>query len=43
MELIEIRENLATHKVLMEQSPKKRPFVISRSTFAGTGRVSGHW
>lgn len=27
----------------MKQSPEKRPFVITRSTFAGTGKVSGHW
>ena len=26
------------HKVLKEQEPAKRPFVVSRSSFAGHGR-----
>ena len=37
------RENLVTHKVLIEQNPNKRPFMLSRSNFAGLGRVSAHW
>lgn len=36
-------ENLVTHKVLLEQMPNQRPFMLSRSTFAGLGRVSAHW
>jgi len=42
IELID-RENLVTHKVLIEQNPNKRPFMLSRSNFAGLGRVSAHW
>jgi hypothetical protein len=42
LELID-RENLVTHKVLIEQNPNKRPFMLSRSNFAGLGRVSAHW
>jgi hypothetical protein len=42
LELIK-RENLVTHKVLIEQNPNKRPFMLSRSNFAGLGRVSAHW
>jgi alpha-glucosidase (family GH31 glycosyl hydrolase) len=37
------RENLVTHKALIEQNPNKRPFMLSRSNFAGLGRVSAHW
>ncbi|KAI8945447.1 glycoside hydrolase family 31 protein [Xylaria longipes] len=33
----------ATHYALLNISPKKRPFIIGRSTFAGSGRVAGHW
>ncbi|KAI9677171.1 MAG: hypothetical protein M1829_002745 [Trizodia sp. TS-e1964] len=34
---------LATYNGLLKVSPKTRPFIIGRSTFAGSGRVAGHW
>ncbi|KAI1349178.1 glycoside hydrolase family 31 protein [Xylaria sp. FL0043] len=33
----------ATYHALLNISPTKRPFIIGRSTFAGSGRVAGHW
>lgn len=33
----------ATYHALLEIFPGKRPFTIGRATFAGMGRVSGHW
>lgn len=33
----------ATYTALLSVFPKTRPFIIGRSTFAGSGRVSGHW
>ncbi|KAI0466290.1 glycoside hydrolase family 31 protein [Xylaria cf. heliscus] len=33
----------ATYHALLNISPKKRPFIIGRSTFAGSGRLAGHW
>jgi alpha-glucosidase len=33
----------ATYHSLLEIFPKKRPFIIGRSNFAGSGRVAGHW
>ncbi|KAI9437339.1 glycosyl hydrolases family 31-domain-containing protein [Lactarius indigo] len=33
----------AAHLAVRELHPGKRPFLISRSTFAGTGRWAGHW
>ena len=33
----------ATYKGLLEVFPGKRPFIIARSTFSGSGRWAGHW
>lgn len=33
----------ATYHALTEIQPKKRPFIISRSTFSGLGAYAGHW
>ena len=33
----------ATYQALLQVFPGKRPFIIGRSTFAGTGQVAGHW
>ena len=34
---------MTTYNSLLKIYPGKRPFLISRSTFAGAGRVTGHW
>lgn len=33
----------ATYHALLDVFPGKRPFVIGRSTFAGSGKWAGHW
>jgi len=33
----------ATYAALLDIFPGLRPFIIGRSTFAGSGRVAGHW
>ncbi|XP_053423823.1 lysosomal alpha-glucosidase isoform X2 [Nycticebus coucang] len=37
-----LTEAIASHRALVE-TRGKRPFVISRSTFAGHGQYAGHW
>ncbi|SMY23307.1 unnamed protein product [Zymoseptoria tritici ST99CH_1A5] len=33
----------ATYQALLEVFPNKRPMIIGRSTFAGSGKWAGHW
>lgn len=36
-------EAQATRTALLHLRPQRRPFIISRSTFLGSGSVTGHW
>ncbi|ORX78974.1 putative alpha-glucosidase [Basidiobolus meristosporus CBS 931.73] len=36
-------EAIATRKSLLSVNPNKRPFLLGRSTFAGSGAHEGHW
>ena len=36
-------EAKATYNALVDVRPSKRPFVLTRSTFAGTGQYAAHW
>ncbi|KIP03540.1 glycoside hydrolase family 31 protein [Phlebiopsis gigantea 11061_1 CR5-6] len=38
-----LMEEIATHRALQKILPGKRPFMISRSTFASAGKWTGHW
>ena len=33
----------ATYYALLQATPQVRPFIIGRSTFAGSGKWDGHW
>lgn len=37
------QETNATYNALTQVFPGKRPFIISRSSFAGSGKWTGHW
>ncbi|KAK9762529.1 hypothetical protein K7432_011651 [Basidiobolus ranarum] len=36
-------ESIVTRNALLRINPEKRPFILSRSTFSGTGKHAGHW
>jgi alpha-glucosidase len=35
--------HIATYDALLDIRKGERPFIISRSTFASSGRTTGHW
>ncbi|KAF9906845.1 hypothetical protein BX616_000598 [Lobosporangium transversale] len=36
-------EAAATHHALLQIKPNKRPFILTRASFAGTGAFAAHW
>ncbi|OWZ26692.1 alpha-glucosidase [Cryptococcus neoformans c45] len=38
-----LMEEEATNNMFLDLKPGKRPFMVSRSTFAGSGRKTAHW
>jgi len=36
-------ESIATYKALTEINKDERPFILTRSTFVGTGAFAAHW
>ena len=43
MHLTGFTESIATYKALKAAKKTRRPFVLSRSTFPGSGRYVAHW
>ena len=41
--IIGLTESIATREALLSINKYKRPFIISRSTFAGSGAHASHW
>lgn len=41
--LIGAAESIATYKALEKIRPNQRPFVLTRSNFAGSGAYAAHW